>query len=156
MWDASLVIPNYIAPPHPALIETSEIFCKCTFIFVKSRVWWIFFFFVLLEPGLLRCLIGLVLEGYQSCSEYGLATGAEIWRAAEFFFEDAHFSDNACEAIKKKVYTTWQTGLDSTYYKWSNLDLWYTEQELINILNIIYTSEFIIKSNLSDSSENMF
>ena len=40
MWDASLVIPKYIVSPHPALVETSEKFCKCTSNFVAPRIWW--------------------------------------------------------------------------------------------------------------------
>ena len=40
MWDASIVIPKYIVPPHPDLVKNSEKLWKCALNFLAPRIWW--------------------------------------------------------------------------------------------------------------------
>ena len=61
MWYAYLIIPKYIVPPNPALVETLEKFWNFTSDFVAPRIWWKTFCVTLLTwPNQVSNIFGVV------------------------------------------------------------------------------------------------
>ena len=100
MWDASLVIPNNIVPPHPALVESLEKFWKCTSNFVAPRIWW------------KKIVCGPLLTWPTQVSNiFGVGRGPQIYKTwtsndgdnwgwcCKKWQEHSFVSDNAREAI---------------------------------------------------------
>ena len=111
MWDASLVIPKFIVPPHPNLVKTLEKIWKCTLKFMAPRILWKGF---ILDP--------LLTWPTQVSNQFSVGGGTQIYKRwtsnggkkLGWFFNrwqyHSFFSYNAREAITEN----WSDLLDET------------------------------------------
>ena len=111
MWYDYLIIPKFIVPPHPALVETSEKFYKRTLKFMANRTWWkrfhLQYFF---KPRLVSFLTSSLLEGGHKNANTGLSMGVKI--GGDDVKSGKDIIDNAREVIAENCLSNF---LNRTY-----------------------------------------